>query len=51
MVLVVLSYTVNSVYMVMMTLGIDGCDQDNSKVEASIKLMFRFTGELPGSKE
>ena len=35
----------------MMPLGIDGCDQDNSKVEELIKLMFRFTGELPGSKE
>ena len=33
----------------MIPLGINGCDQDNNKVEELIKLMLRFNGVLPGT--
>ena len=32
-------------------LGINGGDQDNSKVEELMKLMLRFNGVLPGTVE
>ena len=36
------------VYSMIIPLGINGCDQDNSKVEELMKLMLRFRGVLPG---
>ena len=37
------------VYLMMIPLGINGCDQNNSKVEELMKLILRFNGVLPGT--
>ena len=38
-------------YLVMIPLGINGCDQDSSKVEELKGKTFRFIGGLPGTVE
>ena len=39
------------VYLMIIPLGINGGDQDSSKVEELMKLMLRFNGVLPGTVE
>ena len=37
------------VYLVIIPLGINGCDQNNSNVEELLKLILRFNGVCPGT--